>query len=551
MNDYEYILTSNLNIEKKSFYNKYRCLFYAIFAILIFALLTICYIFIKPDYYLGNNVKIVNIAFISSFILLLLFSIVLKVKKFISTNVFIGLLFVLSIILKFRYMINTPAYENQYDTFTTGDPNGHFYYALSFYLTNKLPTTYISESDIYQFYHPPLNAIIQGNFMKLFKPIVEKITMYDIYGYFKPMLEEGFTYQEAKDMFNLYSTNQILSCFYMIISSFIFYKTAILFTKSDKSKIIVAVFFFFFPRLIQLSGQLNNDALCLFFSSFALYFNCIYWKKKRNIGIIILDALSIGLAMMAKLNGATIAIPMFFVFLFVLFDEIDKVKNVHYPKKRILTLVIHYIVFLLIACPLGLWWSVYSNKVLGLPFGYVYNGLPDSLLVSQYSFVERFVYPIGLGDFSRGAFAYSYNDYNLSTYLTKSALFGEFVYDNALITSWICLVLAFALRLIFIICFITYLFKKQKTRKIDSLYAFIIIISELVMCFYLNIKMPYGCSMDFRYIVPIILGYSIFFIRFNDDNAKANKFLKGCNKALNVTIILFALSVSVVYLTSL
>ena len=62
--------------------------------------------------------------------------------------------------------------------------------------------------------------------------------------------------------------------------------------------------------------------------------------------------------------------------------------------------------------------------------------------------------------------------------------------------------------------------------------------TEILMFLYSNIKMPYACTMDFRYIVPTIL-FGMIFI------AKGIKGTK-CERVVSASIYLFAV-LSVVF----
>ena len=49
----------------------------------------------------------------------------------------------------------------------------------------------------------------------------------------------------------------------------------------------------------------------------------------------------------------------------------------------------------------------------------------------------------------------------------------------------------------------------------------IFFVIELIMYMYWNISMPYGCTMDFRYIVPTIILGMIFIVTDINEGSKA------------------------------
>ena len=79
----------------------------------------------------------------------------------------------------------------------------------------------------------------------------------------------------------------------------------------------------------------------------------------------------------------------------------------------------------------------------------------------------------------------------------------------------------------------------------------VLIISQLLAQLYFNIKMPYGCTMDFRYIVPIILGFMILnalaFDKFNKEKGR----IKYYSTTVMIIGISLNISISLFYLTAI
>lgn len=521
----------------------WETLLFALIFILIFA----SYLIFKPLYGVVRNGMIAQIFSVSMIMIIACVGIYLKLTGKLTTRRLLLILFLASVFVHLCYMLVTPMTLRQYDTFSTGTrQDGHFPYAVSFYLTGKLPTQYNTPETAYQFYHPPLNAFIQGMFMRLFQPFLSLCRMKDInIDYLKPWIAMGYTQDSALDLYNLYGANQILSCFYSLIASFFFFRSVSLFAKTEKGLLIGAIFCFFFPRLVQLGGQLNNDTLCVMLSSLSLYFTLRFYKDKRGIIPLLLAAASIGLAMMTKLNGAIIALPMAFCFLVVLIERIR-------AKDRVGSLIGQYLIFLGIAAPLGLWFVFYSHFVMGFPFGWVFSNLNSALSVADINFFSRFLTPLSIHDLTTNVFfASPFEDYNLPTYLVKTSIFGEFSYWQGEAFAFVAFVAAYVQFFLFVTIGIAYLVQKKGIVRKDYGFAVALILSEVLMMFYFNIKMPYGCTMDFRYIVPILLGFAMLATRFNDAySLQKDNPTNHLISALNVDVCIYAAASSLFYLAA-
>lgn len=509
------------------------------FFFVIFIAIFAFYLIFKP---LFNQIRNGVIAQSFSFIMILsliILSVVLYKTKKLDSKKLIFILFFIAFFVHLNYMLITPGVVRQHDTWSGGTSyyqgaDAHFDYALSFYLTGKLPDFRISQNEIYQFYHPPLNAFIQGMFMRIFEPFSGITTLnYSNYTNYVNMsfytqyfanlgfgsLSDTEIALLANKWINLYSACQILSTFYMILTMYFLFKIALLFIKKEKTMVIAAVFCFFFPRLIELGGQLNNDTLSVFLCVLAMYYQ-LKWAKRRydnklyfNYLNLAASGLFLGLAMMTKLNAGSIAIAMAAVFIYVLIKDIKAKKNIKYYSN----FVGQCLIFFIICIPTGLWFQVYSMKELGLSFGFVFNNINSALLVDDVNFFYRFIVPISFHDLSNGIFGSPFSDYNLPTYIVKTSLFGEFSYWQGELFTLPLFIAAYIMIILAVIFFIYYLVRFKSLNKLDLVFAVSLILGELLAMLYFNISMPYGCTMDFRYIVPIVAGFVILIVRFNDD----------------------------------
>ena len=226
-----------------------------------FIIIFVCYIIFKPmnRVYMTDDGAIARcvgcvllaITFISYFYL--------RYKKKMDFKRTIIFILILAFIVHLTYLLYTSGHTRQHDTWSTNN-DAHYDYALAIYETWKLPNHHIDENTIYQFYHPPFNAFVQAVFMHIFDALCPVESL-------KATTED------------LYSSCQILACFYMFISSYFICKTILLTSLSDKAKIFACLVGALFPRLAQLSGQLNNDGISIMFSFIALYF-FVKWLLK-------------------------------------------------------------------------------------------------------------------------------------------------------------------------------------------------------------------------------------------------------------------------------
>ena len=76
-----------------------------------------------------------------------------------------------------------------------------------------------------------------------------------------------------------------------------------------------------------------------------------------------------------------------------------------------------------------------------------------------------------------------------------------------------------------------------------------LIVTQLVAQLYFNIKMPYGCTMDFRYIIPIVIGFMILDVLAADKFVKENDWKKYLSIVTLAIGTLFIASSSLFYLT--
>ncbi len=354
----------------------------------------------------------------------------------------------------------------------------------------------------------------------------------------------GSTFYDVNNMHTLYETTQILATTYMVITSYFGVKIIQnLPLKKNSSKLFGIVFLLFFPRLVQFSAQENNDVICVMFSFIAMYYTLKWWKEKSWFNILVI-AFAIGLAMMAKLAAATVALATAFVFIFEFIKDVMS-KN----SKKILGICSQFVVFLLICAPIGLWFQIYAMTKFNQPLGYVFANLNDALSTADHNVFDRFINLFDFYDMSKDLYCNAFENYNIFGYLVKSSIFGEFSFWQgegfaflSIITNYLFILSTFYL-------FVVYLFKSKGENFKEKSFGLAILVSNALMMLYFNIKMPYGCTMDFRYIVPIIAGFSVMGALTYDKLTEEKNYLGYVSKGSYCLGIAMIISSSLFYLS--
>ena len=552
-----------------------------IFYVLFFTAALFLFIAIKPYY--KNSDEGIRAGVYAQTIMAILIAFVLIVAvclvlfKNLDRKNAIFLLFIIGVIIRLCYMLYTPITSRQHDTFNKAN-TGHEAYAWSIFSTGKLPTT-----NSYQFYHPPLNAFIQANFMKFMQSFTSFLTKnfgFDA-NYFPDKFLHSYTsakLPEGSEMrYFLYSTTQILAVTYSIITMVYALKLVKLFNFKGKTAVLVSAILIFFPRHIQFAGMVNNDALSYMCSIIALYFAVKWQKQGKKIWDILVCALFVGLGMMTKLATATICLPIggIFVYEFIL-AVVDFIKDLKSKEKlsikKHVNLPIQFICFLAICAPLGLWFQVYASNKFGQNFGFVFNNLNQRLRTDHHTLFQRLVFSFDFNEYFgklycvcfSGANNEYYNNYNLLNYQIRSAIFGEFSYWQgegfatvALILAWVSLfTLAVGVVKSCAICVnskrgkIT-LNSQEKLIDFKDLVTLILLVaSQVVPEIVFYIKMPYACTMDFRYVMPLITGLALITGYVQKTlNAEGSAFSLGLSKMLSVFTVAFLISSSLFYCT--
>lgn len=440
--------------------NKKTISIYYISIILFFILIYI----LEPI--MQNYIKIVT-----AISIVLAIGIMYAIKQIKKTKInykdIILIIMILGILIRAMYIIYTPINERQHDVYNIND-QGHLGYIYTIYQTGKLPDT-----NSIQFYHPPLFHSIAAGWLKV---------------------NDIFSVSLDKSIEGIQIITAIFSSLIMLVAYRIVEEIEI----KNIYKIFIIALMAFHPTFIILAGSINNDVLMILLSFYIILY-LIKWNDNPNIKNTSVLAVITGCAVMTKVSGAIMAVPIMYTF-------IKKIFEIHKTEKdKLLRLFGKFLLFGVISLPLGLWHPIRNLMLFNQKIGWVL--LPaDGLYVGQYSFFERF-----LTISFKEMFGYTYcvipGDRNIFSYIVKTSILGEFAYNNSI---GIYVALFKIINLIIIsttaIC-IFILLKKIKKISNNSFVTKILLITffiNIVSYYHFNIQYPYLCTMDFRYIVPTI-----------------------------------------------
>lgn len=395
-----------------------------------------------------------------------------RMKKWIKKNKVFIIIFLLALIIRMIFIIKYPLSKAQHDV---NGENGHFSYIQTIFIQNRLPST-----NQYQYYQPPLHHFISAMWLKVFSKLIRSYT-------------------------TLIESLQFVPLIYSMLLLIVVNKMLKELKIKDKYKNLILVIMAFHPTFTILSGSINNDMLSILLIFCTLYEIILWYKKSDMVNTIIL-AIITGLAVMAKTSSAIVSLPIMYIFLLQFYRAIKKGD-----KRKIWQYIGMYCVFGIISLSLGLWYPIRNYILFKQPILYILDPNNQKLYVGDKSLWSRFI------PFSKEIFiqyANSYEHYNIPTFLIKSSLFGEWTWTKNYLCKYIYMFSIVANIAIISISIIAMAREMIFTRKRNLVYRNIFLLLyffNIISFITMNIKLPYGCSMDFRYIVPTIF-IGIYFI---------------------------------------
>lgn len=391
-----------------------------------------------------------------------------KEKQFITI---VAAVIAMGIIMRIGYMLYTP-YDLRGHDVGLGS-NGHADYVLT------LMQGHLPDSNEYQYYHPPLFHILAAVMSATFSVLTGE-----------------------QDVEILLEAGKLVSCWSSILTLFLSAALCRELKLGKSGTVFVIGVSAFLPEHYLLAGRLNNDALSIMFMTAIIIFT-LKWYRRQTMHDMVILAVCYGLGMMTKISAGTFSLVTGTVMIITLY------KNLQCGNCK--QIIQQYSVFSLIAFPLGLWYPVRNLIRFAQPLTYVAKiEITDPLYCGNHSIISRFLPVV---DFN--LYADPRVDSNVWSYIVKTSVFGEFKYD---VTEWIPQALLICAGMLSIagVAAMVYRWFHNPSFQEKVLVAFwcVTIISYL----WFNLKYPFGCTMDFRYIVPSALICSVFLGKWTDKN---------------------------------
>ncbi|ADU27549.1 glycosyl transferase family 39 [Ethanoligenens harbinense YUAN-3] len=387
------------------------------------------------------------------------------IHRRLSTSRLLAAIVAAGLVLRIGYMLYTPYDLRGHDIGTVfGSQNAG--YVATIFLYGRLPSTNAG-----LFYHPPVAFFLDAMVMK---------------GY--ALLAPG------KSITALFEAAKLVpafaSCALLVVCRRFFRELDF----PRRATLIAMAVLAFHPTFFILSASINNDMLMVFWMAVSLLYT-VKWYKNQTVRNILALAVVIALAVTTKVSGVMVAPLTAGVFLAALWQQ----RSAADRRKRIA----QFGLFALVCLPLGLWYAVRNWLLFGQPFGYV---LPMStngpLYIGWHSFASRFLsFPVW--QLFTSFFCNPYGDYNLWLYLVKNSMFGEFTFTSGLVYAAPLLMLNLVLIVLSLIATVWVLRAEEMPRLPRFLLGGLWIL-QMGSFLVFNLKYPFGCTMDFRYIVPTL-----------------------------------------------
>ena len=277
------------------------------------------------------------------------------------------------------------------------------------------------------------------------------------------------------------------------------YKIMLELFPKNKNLLIMLGFVSYLPYFTVISKVVNNDTLAAMLYMVSILYT-IRWHKTHDVKNICIIALTVALGMFTKMNNALSAFPIGFVFIY------DMIKD----RKTFRKYLLQFVLFLAICAPLALFWPIRNYVMYGMAPNYVQR--PSDSFFMYMGDIDRIKY-IGLP--SIDCITYPFveqtpgTNYNLWLQLIKTGLWDEFNPDEpSLVIIAIAVIYMWSAIAMWIISFISFvrMLCGKKTLNTGLRIFFTILFATLIISeVSFTFAYPFVCTMDFRYIIPIIL----------------------------------------------
>ncbi len=365
------------------------------------------------------------------------------------------------VILRIGYMLYTPLSVRTHDLGQVSlEGRGHAAYLLQIIKNNQLPQAVNG-----QFYQQPLFYLCAGLISKVINSLRHMGDNPEV----------------------LVDTAKVFTTFCSVMVMFVAKQIGETLGLEKKTRVLALTYVAFMPSFFITCGVIGPDAFATLWISLTLLY-LIRWNQQPGYRETALLALCFGCGVMTKISCALLA-PLTVVVVAVKFWKVGE-------KKARLRIACQTAMFAVIALPLGLWKClrdliVYDKKIM-----YVPNAISDLSTAGESVFARVIGFNFQMPFRSSNPYADVWNDYNAPSYYLKSALFGEFKFQVPFFIPVLLTFVTVVLSVCLVASVIRIIWKKDQGALIYGGAFAIAILSAY--SFYL--KMPFGCSMDYRYM---------------------------------------------------
>ncbi len=418
---------------------------------------------------------------------------VMAYQKKLTANNALLLIIIAGLIMRMGYMLYTPWTQRGHDMGSL-DANGVGHGA---YIVNNILQGHLPQTNEYQFYHPPFYYFVSAMVMKI-----------------------AAMFKNITDYASLIKYAAAVSCSGACVTLVVIQKLLDALKIKRKHQIPAMAIASFFPNFILMGGRINNDAFATLFMISAVYFTVRWFYDTKTRDIIFL-ALSIGLGMMSKVSCGIVAIFTGPIMLYKLY--------ISFKDKKTMSIIKQLVIFALICFPLALWYPIRNYMAFSQPLSYVLDLGPGySVYTGDVSAIKRF-FSVPVFEIFKQLFMNVNEDYSIFMILSRTAVFGEFIYAGISKIIGISLYFANLIIVILSLSAMVLVCIKGKERDWFSRFSMAAIWAVTFVSYVIfNIKYPASCSADMRYL-PLAFVSGIFYIsalygQYEDNSSKIKNF---------------------------
>ncbi len=390
-------------------------------------------------------------------------AIIMNVYGRLSTGKLISLILLAAFFIRLGYVIRCPYNINQHDVESL-QSSGHLSYIYRLANGDGLP-----QSNTWQFCHPPLHHLLASGIFSM---------------------SRSFGISETGSFENI----QLLTLAYSHITTAIWCLILLGVGIKKTALLISCGLIAFHPTFTILSASINNDILTIMLMSVAIY-QLFKWYYSPSIKNALIIGTFVGFAMMSKFSAALIAVVVAIVVL---------IKFLTDKEYKISSFLAQAGAFLVTMIPLGLWFQIRNMIKFSQPLGYVAPLSTDSALYTgNESLLTRFLFAPEIENTK--LFCAPFEDVNIIAYTLRCSVFGEYKWGATAICT-ILLALNITMIALAVVSAIIMMTRYKGYKNSNSIIFSVLLIVHITFFIYFYIQSPFGCTMDFRYIVPTLLG---------------------------------------------